>query len=498
MKYPVGIQDFRVIREGDYVYVDKTEQIFNVVDGGKYFFLSRPRRFGKSLTLSTMNELYSGSRELFSGLWIEDKWDWEANVRPIIWLKFASMDHATLGLERALWRIIKIYGDEMGVPLAGESLPLDFDTLIKGMAKRHGRVVLLVDEYDKPIIDHLGDTEPAEANRQLLKRFYAVLKDNDPNLELVFITGVAAFSKVSLFSDLNNIANISLSHEGRTLVGITQAELDDVFGERLKLVDREKVRQWYNGYSWGGPEKVYNPFSILRFLKHFEYQNYWFETGSPSFLVEEMRKQRYYDIGRITVGLEQLITFRLDQLDPIAVLFQTGYLTIVESEPGAYVLDYPNREVRESLHRFLLNVYLDYPLFHPAPKVLDLRNALRQKDLDAVFRIINSLFADLPYDFWHRDDEHFFHALIHLTFSLLGVYIRSEVHSAHGRCDALVETDDYVYAFEFKRDRPAAEALAQIRERGYLAGFAGDEREVMGVGVSFDSEAKQVANWEVE
>ncbi len=507
MKYPIGIQDFRKLREGGYLYVDKTQHIYNILKQGNYFFLSRPRRFGKSLLLSTLNELYSGSRELFEGLWVEGHWDWEASRRPVIWLKFSSQGVRTLGLEPAIHRMLEEVARNLGIELKEKPYDQKFkELIIRAAASR--KAVLLIDEYDKPIIDFLEDVPQAEMNREILKSFYSVLKDCDPFLELAFITGVSAFSKVSIFSDLNNLKNLSLHRHADTLLGITQDELDHYFMPALEEAAQyqktnveaiyEQVKRWYNGYSWNGPDKVYNPFSLLSFLDGRQFRNFWFETGTPTFLVKEMKKQARYDIGHTAATANDLSNFDLRRLNPITVLFQTGYLTIQHYEPRdlLYTLDYPNLEVKRSLQEILLNEYLDYPPQSALPRVVNLRNALKNKGLDEAIRIINAAFAAIPYEHWRQENEHFFHALIHLTFSLLGVYIQSEVHTSKGRCDALVQTDKYIHAFEFKLGKSAAEALRQIEEKGYLAPFADSPKEKIAVRVSFSPEKKQVQDWE--
>lgn len=499
MKYPIGIQSFRKIREEGYVYVDKTRQIYDLMGHGNYFFLSRPRRFGKSLLLSTLYELYTGQEALFRDLWIHAHWDWQAAPRPVIWLKFAQIDFKTKGLEAALLAEVHRIAKELGVSLSEDTLKSSFSELLYEVG-RSQKAVLLIDEYDKPIIDYLDDTPQAEANRDVLKNFYSVLKDADPYIEFLFLTGVSAFSKVSIFSDLNNLSNITLSPQGYTLLGITQEELDTVFETPMQAHDRSKVREWYNGYSWGGEERLYNPFSILRFLQSGQYQNYWFETGTPTFLVREMRKHRFFNMSGFQTAINDLVNFDYARLNPISVLFQTGYLTILHYDPELliYTLDYPNREVRSSLEQLLMSEYMDYPPQGALPRVVNILQALRHRDLEAVVDILNAAFAEIPYEHWQKENEHFYHALIHLTFSLLGAYTRSEVHTTRGRCDALVETADYLYAFEFKLDRPVSEALRQIREKGYLSAYADNPKEKIGVGVSFSTEQKGIVDWAVE
>ena len=498
MKYPIGIQDFRTLREGGYAYVDKTEHIHRLLTTGKYYFFSRPRRFGKSLTVATMNELYSGSEELFTDLWVHNHWDFTAMRRPVIWLKFAKLDYQEKGLYRALQDELLRIARDLELILPPGTLKETFYELLHTLSRR-GRVVLLIDEYDKPIIDYLDDLPQAEENRRIMKNFYSIIKDGDPYLELVFITGVSAFSKVSIFSDLNNIRNISLDENVNSLVGITETELNTYFEKPLRGVDRELLRKWYNGYSWTGKETVYNPFSLLSFLSTKRYANYWFETGTPTFLIEQLRDTGLYAIGNAQSTDTELISFDLDALRVVPLLFQTGYLTVVDVNPsfGIYTLSYPNLEVSQSLQEKLLLSYGKADAKTPRTRTSTLLDALNRRNIAAVINLINATLAGVPYDLWRRDDEHIYHALVHLTFSLLGVYVKSEVHTAHGRCDALVETDHYVYVFEFKVDSAAAAALAQIAERGYLVPFADDPRERVAVGISFDTQTRQVGDWEV-
>lgn len=496
MKYPIGLQDFASLREDGYVYVDKTETIRDVSKMGKFFFLSRPRRFGKSLLISTLHELYSGREELFKGLWAEDNWDWTKR-HPIIWLKFAIISYQSKGLEQAIRDELHLIADEKEITLSPDvELKDAFRKLIKALRERDGKVVLLIDEYDKPLIDYLDDLPQLDANRAVLKQFYSVLKDSDPDIEFAFITGVSAFSKVSLFSDLNNLHDISLSPIANNLVGISASELEANFSVQLDAHDRERVKRWYNGYNWLGKERIYNPFSLLLFFAEERFRNYWFQTGTPTFLIKEMKKRRYYNIERMRVSEHVLTSFDPNHLNPVSVLFQTGYLTIIDYDDntGIYTLDYPNLEVRQSLQLYLLDLYLDRPIQDPKPRIVDLRDALNDGNIEAAIEVINTTLADLPYDLWQKDTEHFYHAIVHLIFSLLGTFIRSEVHSARGRADAIVETDRYVYVLEFKRDLPAQKALEQIRKRGYLERYADDPRQKIAVGISFSTNEKRIVS----
>jgi len=500
MKYPVGIQDFRELRTEGYVYIDKTRHIYQIVTQGKNFFLSRPRRFGKSLLLSTMNELYSGSHELFEGLWVEKQWDWEGMRRPVVWLRISQTDYQNKGLYQALQDEMLAIAQTLNVGLESETLKDRFRELIR-KAGGEKKTVLLIDEYDKPIIDYLDEPDKAEQHRDILKSFYSILKDSDPHLELVFITGVSAFSKVSIFSDLNNLYNLSIARSAQTLLGITQQELEHYFAGPLSQVDAQKVQRWYNGYGWGGEDKLYNPYSILSFFKGGgQYNNFWFETGTPTFLVKEMKRRDYYNVRRTQATVGDITNFDLRNLQPIPILFQTGYLTIIHYEPEdlLYTLDYPNFEVKHALEEILLKEYLNYPSESPIPRVVKLRNALQKGDVEGMVSVINTVFASLPYDLWKANDERFFHAIVHLTFSLLGTYIRSEAHSSRGRCDAIVETEQHLYALEFKLDKPAAEALQQIEDKGYLEPYADSGKERLAVGVSFSSEERKVVDWVVK
>ena len=499
MKYPLGIQDFATLREGGYVYVDKTEYLYDCLDTSRYNFLSRPRRFGKSLLLSTINELYSGRAELFEGLWIERHWDFAARERPVIWLKFGRMDYRGMGLEAALLLQLARLGEQFGVTLGGRYFSDDFGTLIEKIAAKGKRVVLLIDEYDKPLIDYIDTPEKAMSNQQVLKSFYSVLKDSDPYLEQLFITGVSAFSQVSIFSDLNNVRNLTLDRRAYLLTGISQTELERVFTEQLAEEDADKVRRWYNGYSWGSEERLYNPFSLLNFLSSRQYRNYWFASGTPSFLVKEMQRRELYDpVGLLADDLT-LLSFDLRRLHPTGILFQTGYLTVdtYREEDYAYRLTYPNLEVRASLEKLLLQYYLRQDKEDAFIRVIGIRDALYADDVDTVVRILNAAFAGIPipYEHWKGQQEHFFHAAVHLVFSLLGVYVQSEVHTAKGRCDALVLSPTLIYAFEFKLQQSAEAALRQIEERGYLTPYADDPRPKRAVGIRFSTEARAITEW---
>lgn len=501
---PIGIQDFRKIRENDYLYVDKTALMYQLSEG-HYYFLSRPRRFGKSLLLSTLKELFSGSQDLFKGLWIEDKWNWEIS-HPVIHLKISSIDYQSLGLYEALSKEISAIAIELGVILTETALKGKFRELITKASQKE-KVVILVDEYDKPIIDYLDDSVKTKENKAVLKEFYSIIKDADSYIRFLLITGVSKFTKVSIFSDLNNLNDMTLHPKYTTLCGITQSELEHCFAQ--PLIDlavsnpaiKKDIKTWYNGYSWDGINRVYNPFSLLRFMEARSFQNFWFETGTPTFLIDLIKKNGIFQLeNQEYTSLLTLLEFDTDYLNYQTVLFQTGYTTIDEVNfmEGWCRLRYPNKEVESSLKQFLLSAYR---YTHPGDSlslVLQLRNALNHKNIAEVIDIINTAFATIPYDLWRGASELHYHALVHLTFSLLGTYMQSEVHSAKGRCDALVQTPQYIYAFEFKLDESAEIALQQIEDKGYLTPYLQHSQQKIAIGINFSSEKKCVEQYKVK
>ena len=507
-KYPIGLQSFKEIITGGYVYVDKTALIHQLVSAGKYYFLSRPRRFGKSLLVSTLQALYEGKEELFSGLFIADKWDW-SQTNPVIVVYFNQMSLRDVGLKASLLTTLKHEAERHQITLQDEGVGFMFQELIQKLhAKTDRKVVVLIDEYDKPIVDYLEEIDIAEANRNILKSFYGILKPADEHLELVLLTGVSKFAKVSVFSDLNNLRDISLDEDYADIVGFTQLELETNFESEIKGFAQEKsitkdsflleIKRWYNGYSWGGRNTVYNPFSLLNFFSNKgSFRNFWFSTGTPTWLVRQLYNKNLFEFENVEATDFSLNSFDLTNLQPITLLFQTGYLTIksYNAEDMVYVLDYPNQEVRFSLQQHLLSTYRQNEGEEVVPYILRFRNALRENDLETAIKTINVVFSTIPYDLWQKENEHFYHALIHLIFRLLGVYVQSEVHTARGRCDALVQTDKYIYAFEFKIDKTAQEALEQIYDKGYLTPYAQSGKQRIAVGINFSTQLKAVENW---
>jgi len=507
---PIGIQSLIELRAFNGIYVDKTQLVHQLVTTGKYYFFARPRRFGKSLLVSTLKELFKGNRAVFAGLWIENQWDW-SQTNPVIHISFDALGAHEIGLAKALKRALTGQAKLFGIRLFKRDLAGQFQELIQKLHAKHGRVVLLIDEYDKPIIDYLetDSLETAKTNRGVLREFYSILKSADEQLQLVFITGISKFAKVSLFSHLNNLNDISLNERFSALAGYTQDEIETNFGEYLDSVQTkfsisrnelvDKMKFWYNGFSWDGTTRVYNPFGTLSFFDNREFRNYWFSTGSPNFLIEQMKKHGQFAIENTPANSVMFDKFDIEDIELVSLLFQTGYLTIKERGPrhGSYVLDYPNQEVRESMYQFLLD-----DLAHNSYRtdtgrtMLDMNEAFLNRDLNRVRQILQSILADLPSETYQKQTEGLYHGLIHVVFSYLGMFIQSEIHSSQGRADAVVETATDVFLFEFKFNQSAA--VAQLRANGYADKYRASGKVLTAIGVNFNSSERSIDDWVTE
>ena len=508
-KLPLGIQDFRKIIENDFLYVDKTEYLYHITAAPGAYFLARPRRFGKSITISTLHELYSGSRELFAGLWIEDKWDWNRK-NPVLRLSLKDVNFEQRGLEEPLAERIAEIGTRNGIELQALSARDKLRELIFALSEK-GSVVVLVDEYDAPIVHYLGkDLEIAYANRELLKGFYSVLKELDTLLELVFLTGVSKFSKTGIFSGLNNLVDLSMHPEYATMLGYTQTELEvnfsrqiDAAANKLQLSRQELLRQlreWYNGYRFHQTaDTVYNPVSVNNFLDRKEFENFWFATGTPTFLIQVLKQQGIFDLHAIGQSALDFDSFDLEDIRLFGLLYQTGYLTIQSrDEFGQYTLDYPNREVKNSMLAYLFEAFGGVSKGTGVSMAIKLERAFIADDLPQVFRILQEIFAHVPYFLHERYPEKFFHAAIHLLFTYMGIRVHSEVCTADGRADSLVETDTHVYILEYKLDKSPKEALDQIRQKQYYRAAWQHAKPITAIGVQFSSKTKNIEGWEVE
>ncbi|MCK4762764.1 MAG: AAA family ATPase [Candidatus Aminicenantes bacterium] len=463
---PVGIQTFREMISRNYLYVDKTRDIYNLfATGGKFYFLSRPRRFGKSLLVSTLKEIFSGSRELFKGLWIYDKIEWESH--PVIHIDFLGLNYKTKDeLNDTLNYLIDQNARTHKVDLREKGYDKRFRELIIKLSQDN-KVVVLVDEYDKPIIDFVDKPGIASAHRDILKTFYSILKGLDEYLRFVFITGVSKFSKVSVFSDLNNLFDITIDESYATMLGYTQEELLKYFSRRIEELTKvencsreeliEDIKRWYNGYSWDGKNFVYNPFSVLNFFQKQKFGNYWFESGTPSLLVKLIKKHNIdvKTFERHKTGEAVFSSFEIDRLHVVSLLFQTGYLTIKEVEHTGrhkrlYTLSYPNIEVKEAFLEYLLGDFSARFADEITMIVEQLKESLERGEEEGFFEVMRSLFARIPYDMFVGDREGYYQTVIYLVLMLIGVSIRTEVETNLGRLDAVVETGNFIYVMEFK------------------------------------------------
>ncbi|MEM6318238.1 MAG: AAA family ATPase [Bacteroidota bacterium] len=507
--FPIGIQTFEKIIEGKFLYVDKTKVIHQLVEHGGYYFLSRPRRFGKSLLLSTIKCIYTGQKELFDGLWIQDHWDWSQR-HPVIHIGFSSIGYKTLGLEKALNTALDNIAAQYDLQLVTTTYDQKFGELFSLLSKKGEKVVLLIDEYDKPIIDYLDDIPKAKAHQKILKSFYSIIKDSDRYIQFLMITGVSKFSKVSIFSELNNLDDITIDRRFADLVGITQEELEVNFRpsieqtmDYLDLTRNEllsKVKEWYNGYSWDAKTFVYNPFSVLNFFNKREFLNFWFATGTPTFLINLLKERNLYELTATEVGQAAFSSFDIEHIESYALLFQTGYLTIKRKEPfGLYVLDYPNREVKDSMLQYLVAGFSHNSSYSKTtPIVIHLRKAFLENNYEKIVSIINGLFKSIPSHIFIAKKEAYYHSIVFLVFQYLGLFIEAEVHTSDGRIDAVVKTDSRTYLIEFKLDESADIALEQIRQKEYAAKYKSSSQELLAFGINFNSNSKSVDDWKIE
>ena len=509
-KLPISIQTFREIREDGYYYVDKTPYVRSLLEGGKHYFLSRPRRFGKSLLLDTFKELFEANEALFRGLDIHDHWDWSVR-RPVLRLSFGGGAFKEPGAVHAnLMAQLDAVERSSGVASGYRSGPERFGAMIEALHRAHGRrVAVLVDEYDKPVLDALDAPETARANRDYLCGVYGAIKDADAHVRFSFLTGVSRFPTASLFSGLNNLRDITLDLRYSAVCGYTEEDLDGVFAPELPGLDRDEVRDWYNGYSWGGEEKVYNPFDILLLFDRRKFGAWWFETGTPAFLVNTLFRRRISSValGRMMGGNDLLSTFDVDHIATEALLFQTGYLTITgEADIGGetvYRLGYPNREVRQGLHRSLLRHLVKDETRQTANSVR-LYELLEAADFDGMRALFQAFFSSIPYEWYTNNEiasyEGYYASVFYSYFAGLGLDTKVEDSTSHGRLDMAVRFGGNAYLFEFKvvEMAPKGAALAQLRERRYADKYRDPDTTVYLIGVEFSKATRNVVSFEVE
>lgn len=517
--YPIGIQNFEKIRKDGYLYIDKTAWVYQLANTGSYYFLSRPRRFGKSLLLSTIEAYLQGKKELFNGLAIE-KLEKEWKAYPVLHLDlnarhYKDTDSLTSILNEYLERWEALYGNEK----QGRGLEERFAYVIERAYKTTGqRVVILIDEYDKPMLQALHDDELQEQLRNMLKPFYGVLKTMDGYIKLAFLTGVTKFGKVSVFSDLNNLMDISMDNRYVEICGITEKEIHTYMEDSLhELAEAQginneetcrKLKERYDGYHFTEDSiGIYNPFSLLNTFAKKKFGDYWFETGTPSYLVELLKHTHYdlYEMANTETDADVLNSIDAASRNPIPVIYQSGYLTIkdYDAEFGIYKLGFPNLEVEEGFVKYLLPFYANVSAAKTPFEIGQFVREIRTGNYDAFFKRLQSFFADTPYEVItgqkpERDTELHYQNVLFIVFKLVGLYTKVEYHTANGRIDLVLQTERYIYLMEFKLNGTAEEALQQINEKQYALPFYNDNRKLFKIGVNFSSETRNIERWIVE
>ncbi|MGB0930241.1 MAG: AAA family ATPase [Chitinophagales bacterium] len=528
-KLPIGDFDFQYMMENNRLYVDKTQQIYNIISRSKPNFLSRPRRFGKSLLVSTMEQIFLGNKELFKGLWIYDKIDWKP--QPVIKLSLVEVSYKNNSLEEGLCRYFDRLAEDHELQLKGGDAKEKFGELIK-LLSVNGRVAILIDEYDKPIIDYIDQEKQAEENRDTLRNVYGVLKGGkmESKIHFLFVTGITKFAKTSIFSELNTTYDLTLDEAVAEVCGITQEELETYFepyiqktAEKLGLKTKTLLRElkrWYDGYSWDGKTFLYNPFSLLSFFQRGEFANFWFASGTPTILLKIIKKQKIKleHVEKLKLSPRSFDKFTIQNLDINHLLFQTGYLTISKKTlklgRPTYILTYPNQEVEES---FLQNL-IEFRS-HQVDTVVDqsllyIEDALLENDMTTFVAQLKILFSDISHHLHPKNNkkkptaddkaklfkawEGYFHSIIYLVIKFIGINIEVEVSKHQGRIDAKIEVEDFLYIMEFKLDASPEKAIEQIKQQKYVDAFKNTTKQIVLVGISFDSKEYNVKDWKVE
>ena len=512
MKYPIGIQNFGEIRRNGYAYVDKTALMFKLVSEGKYYFLSRPRRFGKSLFLSTLESYFCGERDLFEGLAVS-KLEHEWKRYPIFHLDLNTEQYDTKeALENKLNLFLANLEEQYGSNPNEKSLGTRFEGIIRRVAeKENAQVVILVDEYDKPMLQTIGNDALQTTYRNMLKAFYGALKSCDRYIRFAFLTGVTKFGKVSVFSDLNNLIDLSFDLRYASICGITEDELHANFYDAVqKLAETNnlskeecyrKLAKNYDGYHFtNNTPGIYNPFSVLNTLSSCQFRDYWFETGTPSFLVYQLKKTGYL-LDNMTE--EELTTDTLNSIDimdenPLPLLYQSGYLTIDTYDPefDSYRLRFPNREVEQGFIRYLLPFYTPKTLDRTTYSVKRFVKDLEDGDAKGFMHRLQGFFAEGDYQVM-GDLEIYFQNTLYVIFRMLGFYVEVERHTTNGRMDILLQTSQYVYIMELKVNQTADVALQQIENKGYANAFLNDSRKLFKIGINFSTEHKLIDDWKI-
>ena len=505
-----SIYTFSNLIEEGFLYVDKTSGLYDLIKRNGQYFLARPRRFGKSLLISTLKAIFQGKRELFQGLAI-DKLDYGWQSYPVIHLNMGSSSrNTTEGLEQFLVEQLDDIAEEYGLKLSRPECGARFEELIKTLHLRDGKVVILVDEYDKPLLNRIGHSNVSEF-QQVLKGFYSVIKTTEPYQRFAMITGVSKFSKVSIFSDLNNLTDLTMTAPEATMLGYTQDELEKNFDGYIKALAEaqglskedclEKLKEWYNGYRFHQKaQTVYNPVSVMKCFLDKEFKNYWFETGTPTFLIEMFKKEQV-NLENTTVFESDFSTYEPSELSTLPLLFQTGYLTIKSSsvlgEETSYNLSFPNSEVKRSFSKYLAQGLAHIPGAELTGAAIRIIKALNQNRLDDMLNTMKVFFANIPYDITIAQEK-YYQTIFYTVFNVLGAMIDAEARTNTGRIDAVAKTDKYIYIFEFKLNGTAEEALQQIEDKQYALPYTNDPRKLYKVGVEFSKETRNIDRWLVQ
>ena len=520
-RLPIGIQDFRYMMENNYLYIDKTQYLHMLKDRGKFYFMSRPRRFGKSLTISTYDCMFRGEKELFKETWLYDHWEFEP--QPVIKFSMSELDRTDEKTveESLIFKMEQLY-EAYDIPIKTKNMKLMFSDLLEKIGKKK-RAVVLIDEYDKPILDHLDDVKMAEKVRTKLRLFYSSLKDADPYLDFVFITGITKFTKVGVFSTLNNLDDISTWDDVSQMLGYTQEELERDFDAYLEACEEslemnkqelfDEIRQYYNGFSFDGRHFVYNPFSILNFLNKHEFDNYWVESGSPSFIVKYAKRHDLKPDNFLGKYFQKTIlsTYEIEEAPPVSFLIQAGYLTFKDyKKDEGYLIDYPNKEVRDTFSELLMVSEYNNDSQEANAIRENILQSLKQKDFQLLFRQMQRTFSNIPYTLFEprkKDKmeeteqeyiqrlEGFYHSVILTMLWASGVNVRAEELTALGRSDLILEYEDDVYIIELKKQPPEV-SLKQIRDKGYGTKYG--DRKLYLVGIEIDDANRNVSDYRIE
>jgi hypothetical protein len=508
--FPIGIQSFEQLRTNNYVYVDKTDWVYQLTHTNQIYFLSRPRRFGKSLLLSTLKAYFEGKRHLFEGLAIE-KLEQEWTAYPVLHISFAQTRynavenlHDLLDEQLSEWEANYQYASK-------KSFGLRFKNVIQQAYHQTGKpVVILIDEYDSPILDSTANTELRTELRNIMREFFSPLKDNTKFIRFLFITGITKFSQLSIFSELNNLKDISMAPRYSAICGITERELFSDLKDSIELLAEANeetyteacthLKRMYDGYHFAQrSEDIYNPFSIINVLAEQVYGSYWYATGTPTFIVELLKERSITvsDLDACRVGLDAFDKSTEMLTDPLPVLYQSGYLTIKDYRDGIYTLGFPNEEVRLGFIRSLLPLVSKQTPSENSTNIVAMMEKLNNGDIEACMTRIRSFVASIPYE-KKSDNESRFEIIFYMLFTLMGQFVRTQVHTAIGRADAIVFCKQYIYVLELKVDASAEEALAQINKKGYAIAYEADGRKVVKVGINYDKKMRSITGWKVE